>query len=251
MKKQIFFVLVLILLSGCDKEGHSFRQNKFEVEFGNYSNMNLTLVDTVLIGSYNRPEFIKYDLDGDKIDDIGFESTVWGSPAIGGHPKATIFCLHEDAKLLGYQQNDTSFLNTYIRIDNGQGGIVEIYENINVSCHRIDESDSILNIAFDNFKLETHLKSEEFSPEDLFRSDTIVIATDSYSYPIDQINICEDSTKYISRSFINGCDDLPQDKICYLGLKILDGKKETLGWIKISISNQYKIHILETAVQKN
>jgi len=250
MKKYLIFISFIILLSACDNEGNSFRQNRSEVEFGNYTNMRVSLYDTVLIGSYNREEVLNYDIDDDDIDDISFESTVWGSPGIGQHPRAKISCMHENAQLHGYLKNDTSFLHTNINVNNGPDDLVEIYENLTVSCHQWNESDSILNIEYDTFKLLANSKTEVFSSDDLFKTDTIVLTNSSYGYPAERIQISADTVKYIRRYFDNDCSNFPQDQICYVGIKLSNGKNERLGWIKLSISQKFKIYLLETAIQK-
>ncbi len=96
--------------------------------------MQISYPDTVIMGGYNQGTFFTIDFDGNGLDDIGLESSIPGSPGMGMHPQSRIFCLHEDVALLGYLENDTSYLNRYVQIMKGPNQTIEIYENLNVTC---------------------------------------------------------------------------------------------------------------------
>jgi hypothetical protein len=247
---------VIIIMSGlislsCSRDSIFSGQNRNTVQFGNYNNMQISYPDTVIMGGYNQGTFFTIDFDGNGLDDIGLESSIPGSPGMGMHPQSRIFCLHDDVALLGYLENDTSFLNRYVQIMNGPNQTIEIYENLNVTCYRMDPQDSILSIDYDKFQLKASSKEEDFSLSDSFNTDTLRLSTDSFGYPYDILHISQDTVKYTRRNYFSGCNSFPENEILYIGLRIKKNDKHKLAWIKLSISDKYKIFLLETAIQNN
>lgn len=223
---------------------------KDEIVFGDYKNMNVYYYDTILIGGYHDMRNLDIDINKDGISDIRFVSEVWGSPAVGQIPRSEILCLHENIELHGYFKNDTSFLNRSTRIVSGPNNTVEIYEYYNYTCHRIDESDSILAIYEDRFKIQPKDKNEKLSLTDIFKSDSITLTNGGYGYPYWGEEHGQDTILYTITSFYNNCNSFPQDEIKYIGLKTTIEDSEKLGWVKLSIMNKCKILILETAFQE-
>lgn len=251
MKKSlqicITWVLVILLISSCENSLLD-RTNKNQVEFGELANMRLQYPDTVLMGEYNRGKNYLIDLDQDGQADYNISSLIWGSPGMGMIPTSGISSLHEDAKFLGYFQNDTTFRNFSRREFQGNN-IIEVYETYTFSCFRMDSADSIFKIDRDVFKLDNFSRGDRFSQDDTFESDSLTLVTYWTRSYRDMEYIGEDTVLYAQRQYNNDCFTFPQNEIRYIGVK-LDGKNPKLGWVKLSISEYFRVFILECAIQK-
>ena len=239
------FIFLLIISEGCKKDNNEVVKNLTEIEVGEYENMIINNYDTTLIGDYNNSKNFKLDIDNDGDDDIMFVSELWGSPAIGMHPKTMIVCLKKQAKLYGIHTNDTSFLNINTRIVVGANNTIEVYKYYNYTCNRIDDSDSVLKVI-PVFKLLLLNRGDVLHANDVYNSDTLVLTNDGYGfYPVISQEV-NDTLYYEYKYYYNNCNVFPLDKIKYIG--VLLGDK--LAWIKISIFNKYKILILDSGIQK-
>jgi len=232
----------LFLLSCGDKE----YIRKSEAVMGDYTDMDINNYDTILIGEYYSPHYFNLDLDNDSVEDIQFESEVWGSPGMGQHPRSVIKCLTADVKLFGYFTSDTSFLNRHTEVYQAIGNSYERYEYFSFTCHRIDVLDSILSIS-PEFKISPLSRNDILKKDDTFNADTLILIDDSFSYMPTLIGVEGDTTIYEYHTHLNDCNTFPLDKIRYIGIKM---ENEKLGWIMISISDKYKILILESGLQK-
>ena len=143
-------IVLLIFLISCERDNYL---TKSEINFGDYSNMIDTYYDTILVGGYHNSQNLDIDINNDNIYNIRLISEVWGSPGLGQNPCSKIWTLNDNTLMNGYLKNDTSFLNRSTRILSGPNNTTEIYEYYRYSCHQIEESDSILNIYYDVFRL--------------------------------------------------------------------------------------------------
>jgi len=243
MKKIGLIILTILSITSCKKD-------KKEIVFGDYSKMSIDYYDTILIGGYNDAKKIDIDINKDKVPDIRLISEVWGSQGVGLNPCSKIWCLNRNTKILGYDKTDTLFLNRLTRIFPGPDNTTEIYNYYNFTCHRIDESDTILAVYKNDFKIAPKNKKEHLSLDDTFKSDSITLIDDSYYYPDYREEYSEDTVRYTVTSFYNDCNSFPLDEIKYIGLKIQFDNSEKFGWIKLSIIDKFKIFILETAIQE-
>lgn len=249
MKKIGILILTILSLMSCDKDDDEFVITK-EVVFGNYVNMMVNYYDTILIGGYNNSQNLDIDINNDNIYDIRIISNIWGSPGLGQNPCSKIWSLNNNIEILGYFKTDTSFLNRSTMISPGANNITEIYEYYNHTCHMIDESDSILAVYENVFKISPKDKNERLSLDDTFKSDSITLIDDRYGFPFWGEEYGQDTVRYTVTSFYNDCNSFPLNEIKYIGLKILSDNSEKLGWIKLSIIDKYKILVLETAIQE-
>lgn len=240
-------ILTGLILVSCKKNNNVLNNKQSEIRIGDYGNMIVNYYDTTLIGGYNSPLEYNIDIDNNGSDDIQFISELWGSPAVGSHPKSTIRCLHPDIQIFGFHINDTSFLNRDTSIQEGPNNTVEIYEIFNYTCHRIDNTDTILQIT-PSFKISTLERGDILKIDDTFNTDTIVLIDDWYSYPPTLIGENGDTTFYEYKKYYNDCNTFPIDETTYIGVKL--NTESRLGWIKISIFDKYKILILESGVQE-
>ena len=246
-KSLTILVVFALLLSGCES-GWLDQTNKKEVVFGDLSNMDVIYADTVLLGEYNHGREYSFDLDQDGQDDFALTSLIWGSPGMGMIPTSGIACKHENATLLGYYHDDTIFQHfdrrVYLVND-----LVEIYETITTSCFRRDPADSIKNIEQAVFKLSDFGRDDTFDADDTFLSTDLTLATYWSRGWRETEYLSADTVLYKQWQDYNDCFSFPQNEIRYIGIR-LDGERTRLGWIKVSVSEYFRVFILEGAIQK-
>ena len=63
-------------------------------------------------------------------------------------------------------------------------------------------------------------------------------------------NLINDTIFYNYSSYNQSCYYFPTDQIRYIGVKLTDGDKERIGWIKLGLFDEYKLMIFETALWK-
>ncbi len=241
---NIFSFFLITLIIGCKKGSDTIPS---EIKIGDFNNMTLNVYDTVMVGGYYDPCYYNIDLDKDGIDDIQFESNVTGSPAVGDIPYAKISSLHKDALIHTFYKNDTSFLHISIDTFYYESDPVTIGITDNFTCHRINENDSIIEIA-EAVKIKPLKKDDIIKTNDNYTADTITLLAGSFSYPPILVEQNGDTVIYNLSYYSNDCNQFPQDEINYIGIKL--GNNSKLGWIKISISDVNKISILESGIQK-
>ncbi len=239
-------IIITVFLISCEKDNII---RKSDITFGDYTNMIVTNHDTILVGGYHDTQKLDIDIDNDNVKDIRLISEIWGSPGLGQNPCSKIWSLHDKMLINGYFTNDTSFLNRSTRIFSGPNNTTEIYEYYNYTCHQIDESDSILHIYYDMFKLLPMDRGNPLNMNDSFKADSITLIDDWYGNPYTQEYYGTDTVLFKVNTFYNDCNVFPLDVIKYIGFKLEDEGESRLGWIKLSVIDKFKVILLETAIQ--
>jgi hypothetical protein len=161
---------------------------------------------------------------------------------VGMIPGSNIVSLYPDAYLFAPLRIDTNYLNTSTRTITGLKTEIYIYKRY--TCERISSEDSIISIKTSN-EVKALGKGAIINRYDNFKSDTIELTEKWYSYPPRTIYESNDTTIFQVDIYANDCSEFPNDKIVYLGIKVGD----RLGWIKLSVMDNYRISILESSVQ--
>lgn len=251
---RIFKSTLLIILAtfgffftSCDKSddtNNSLTRDKIEI--GDHSNMIINYYDTILIVDYNSSKYINLDLNKDGIEDIQFESKLWGTLASGQHTESIVKSLTNDIQFFGYFSNDTSFFHKTTSVHNDLSNYVEIHIMNNYSCQRATNNDSVLNTT-SQFHVFPINQGDEIEITDNFNSDTLILIEDSYCYGSSSYEKNSDTLIVEYMCYNKDCNSFLLDEEKYIGVRFKNESK--LGWIKISISEKYKIHILESGIQ--
>lgn len=237
-------LLFILITNSCERESTSSFDDR--IEMGNYEGLRIEYPDVILIGEYHHKQVYEIDIDLDGVNDFQIMSNIWGSPGMGQHPEADIACLNRDSYFNVSPFYDTSFL--HITIDTHKFEKVEIYIRNTYTCERIDVKDSILRVRESRY-LNVFNKKDIVSISDSWRSDTLGLDYSWSSY-YDIISNSPDTMVYLVNTFDNNCHPFPGDSIAYVGIKKESSERARLGWIKMSISDNYKVSILETAIQE-
>lgn len=236
-------LLLCLLFSRCSEKQH-IKIN--EIKTGSYDNMMVNTFDTVLSGAYYTAHNIDLDPDNNGIYDIRFNSCIWGSPAVGNHPKSSVMSLNENTELYVFSTNDTLFLNRDTTIyDEGTDNIAIAYSNIK-TYSRINQKDSVISIT-PGFKIQALQGTASVNINNNFLADTFTLFNDAYQLP-PSITEKGDTTFYRTLYFYNNQSTFPLNQECYIAFRLKDVAQ--LGWIKLCLANKNKLVLIESAIQE-
>jgi hypothetical protein len=240
----LWVILFSIIFFSCDKEGSDYPEI---LKVGDDKDMIIEYYDTTIIGGYYTPELFNIDIDYDGIDDIQFESVIWGSPAIGQKHKSVIKSINQEVQFFGCPAMDTLFVYNVFDTISGVENEVIIYQSIISSCYRNNENDSIADVT-PSFKLIPLQRDDYIDKNDAFKADTIILNNESHNYHNSFFQTGNDTVLYRNYEFLNDSYTFPSNEIRYIGYRV--EKDSRLGWIKIGVFDRYKISIIESAIQK-
>jgi len=118
MKKLLFILLIFTsLFSFCKKEDKPdptepvLPIDNSHIFFGNYDNMIMTTLDTVVEGGYYSPAYLKLDIDSNNIDDVMFTCEQTGSQMYGTDFHSEFEIMQGGLQFCGFHTIDTVFLS--------------------------------------------------------------------------------------------------------------------------------------------
>lgn len=244
LAQNLLFFFILFSLS-CTKDKtpkHNF------IIFGKQSNVNIHSINTIFTGEYQNAQFFDIDVNLDNIPDIRLLSEVWGAPSTGQHPRAQIWSLQPNCALHGFLADDTTFLHVISDTIVSVSGSVAVYSSSYFSCQSNFNDDGIFSIIPAQFSVQSKKVGDTLFANQFFKSSNCLLIDASYS--IATFPIVQNDTTFYSNSYYQlNCKDFPQDQFYYIGFKLVQQNTEKLGWIKIRISNNNKIELIESAIQ--
>jgi len=243
MKTKLLFIIGLFsTLISCKNDN----SETDSIIIGLKSDILVYSYDVILKSELNDPESLDINVNGDNQPDYRFISESWGSTGMGYSYEAKILCLNSNALINGYYSNDTMYVYRYS--DTTTYGEQVNIQNISIySCRKNDEKYSI-NVTPNQFKINTIDNGEILYKNSTYKSDTITLSLTSTS-GAGSYQCINDTCIYNGGSYIDTCL-FTSDLIKYIGIKIVENNIEKIGWIKISISNNYIISIFESAIQQ-
>ncbi len=250
MKKQGFVLFALLLtIFACEKDSTK-TNSRDEIFTGNDGKMLVNWMDTMLIGGYNQKASFDLDLDQDGSPDFQLTSEYYGSPGMGVYPRAQILSLNSNSLINGNLINDTTFYHVEADTSYGENWTPVMISRTHIySCDRTEPNDSITLIAPDQFEVSYFNTDEPILSTDYYQADTLQMNYKFYNHADDPV-YSNDTIFYNYRSYTQSCYYFPIDQIRYIGVKLTDGDKERIGWIKLGLFDHYKLMIFETALWK-
>ncbi|MBN2776765.1 MAG: hypothetical protein JXR36_03940 [Bacteroidales bacterium] len=249
-KTGLWIVFCIVLLSfltfSCDPET-PITPN--DTTAGQTEGFWVTTLDTT-IGLYlayfnDGVEFYELDLDKDGIKDLKFHGfqDYWHGPT---SYNTSIYCLHDSILLSHYSYTDTIFLSIGSNYhEEGDTTVCTTYYRYN--CERQNTDDSI-----NSFMDGSHIKALQFGDKlneaDFWSSSTSHMR--KYNYPYGAalpayLYSSNDTAYYEGTSTNYSCHNFAQNEIIYVGFKIIYADFYKLGWIKLELIDNYKIHLIE------
>ena len=232
--------MLIPLLFSCKKDPSE------QIIIGDPSNMIINTYDIWVIRDIVKKSY-ELDVNNDGTMDYRFTSFNLTGPAMGCGPANGVGmnCLHTDALILGFLETDTMF--RYITYDTlFHKTPVEIYMRVKKSCSRNGVNDSVVQI-WDQHKASVCSPNEAIRLTDYFFCDSITLTRSGTGCMPGTISQTPDTVVYGQNiEYYNTCFSIVNDEDIYLGIKT-DGR---LGWIKLLISENYKIMLYESATEK-
>jgi hypothetical protein len=248
--KLLLMIGITLYLIACKKEVSSIpTSDKFLIGMTS-SDIMINQYDTLLVGGYHNLLYFDLDVNGDKNPDFRLTSEIWGSPGLGYHPIALIYSLNSNCMIYGKSITDTAFFNrdSIIYYNDPSYKIVK-YNIFNYSCKRNFQNDSVLEIKSNQFHITPLFKNDYINNSEFFKADTSILV-DSIDSNVSGFTISNDTAIWNYYNYDNSCNSFKNDEICYIGIKIKTMNSEKLGWIRLSISESYKILLFESAIEK-
>ena len=255
MKKETSLVLLLIAVlfffTACKKEEtpKAPRVDKTQIAMGDETGMQVVNHDTLLVGRYNYPVFLTIDLDGNGYGDVRIQSQNTGSIGSGISIIAEIICLNGNTEVAGVLVNDTVFVTLGDTSYYGGPAIYNAYFTKYFSCERTNEKDSIKELVPNNFHISNFNIDAQVTENDFFRSTNSVLSKNRGPLGVpQQTGVKGDTTFWMHTYNLGVCFTEIGTAERYFAFKMANSNR--LGWIKLSVIDNYKIHLLQTAIQK-
>jgi len=113
----------------------------------------------------------------------------------------------------------------------------------------MSDHDTIVNIESNSFKVLARKQNDKVDQQDVFKTDSIIFMDESYGFPPYYI-YKQDTVIRKHLIYYNDCNTFPLNDVNYLAIRIINVNEIKLGWIKLSIIDNNKIILFETAIQK-
>lgn len=239
-----FLILVSMILISCERESSPSRDGWLTA--GSTIGMLVNVHDTVLVGSYHMPLSYFLDVDRNGSNDFEIISNVWGSPGMGQHPEADLVSLDPDWCFSVFNYPDTLFY--HYQADTFEFSRTEIYFRNFYSCYRLGANDSVLRVQQSQF-LNLYERNQHISGNGEWAPGKIDL-TMSNGYGSNVIVDNNDTLKLSETITFADCHVLPNDRILWIGICKKEHNEKRLGWIRLSMTDNFKISVLESAIQE-
>lgn len=243
----LFFFFLIVFIS-CDK-GDSWTNNNEEIKTGDYSGLIVKSYDTIIAGGYHMLREFNLDVNNDDVYDFKLSSEIFGSPGMGQHPRASIMSLNSKSLFHGNITSDSIFHYEVIDVYTSENKTYKTTYH-KYTCDKDEDPRCLFSYMSPEYFKFTYFETDEIIlKSDSFKTDTIDVihheSTD-VSLQVEKNDTIFNSQTYNSLS----CNFFPPNTFKYVGIKIIDGDKEKIGWIKLGIYNTIDFIVLESAIQK-
>ncbi len=247
LPKYLFF-LILIGLISCDK-GETWTNNSEEIKTGDYSGLLVKSYDIIVDGEYHQLREFSLDVNDDDVYDFKLSSEIFGSPGMGQYPRTTIMSLNSNSLFHGNVTSDSIFHYVFIDIYTSENKTYKTTYH-KFTCDNDEDPRCVFSYMSPEYFKFTYFETDEIIlKSDSFKTDTIdVIRHESTEVGL---QVEKNDTIFNTQTYNSlSCNYFPTNTFKYVGIKIIDGNKEKIGWIKLGVYNTINFIILETAIQK-
>lgn len=248
MKKLSFFamaLLIVVCIISCKKD-----PAQAKVVFGNNKGMSVTPYDSsqLLVVQYSHTSWgYTIDINNDGKADIQFHSEITGSPAVGHDIVTKLNCLNENVALLGDIINQEKYLNINSTLYTEDSVLWINVVSKTYTCEQITETDSVISTTEKLTNID-HNFGDSYGLDDSFMNTDVILKNRSYDYPDGEETIGNVTYHHMIHDK-NDCDYFPMDEEKYIGFKLTENNKTSLGWMKLILHRDH-VELLETAIQK-
>ena len=228
-------LLIVVCFISCKKD-----PAQAKVVFGNNKGMSVTPYDSsqLLVVQYSHTSWgYTIDINNDGKADIQFHSEITGSPAVGHDIVTKLNCLNENVALLGDIINQEKYLNISSTLYTEDSVLWINVVSKTYTCEQITETDSVISTTEKLTNID-HNSGDSFGLDDSFMNTKVVLKNRSYYYLIGEETI-ENITYHYMLHDKNDCDYFPMDEEKYIGFKLTENNKTSLGWMKLILHQDH------------
>ena len=254
MNSRVYcFLVIFFFLMSCKKKSLDVPAFPlpYSIEIGNIKEMKVNTIDSVFVGGFGNPQTYCFDINNDGEYDIGYYTSLSGSPGMGHAPVHGMSLMNNNISFMGTPYDDTTFFNKDTTFYYPGGTAVEMLIYSRYYHSRKSLKDTIVSFKHDPFKVKVFSPSEILKQSDHFADSSTFLM----NYNIDHFYnryISNDTTSSYYYNYHDERNPFPANKEIYFGFRIKDNGLLKLGWIKfIYWDDGTKAKIIETAIQKN
>jgi hypothetical protein len=247
VKLILILVFTIAIFNSCKffDDIENVRQDWIVV--GNSSGLNHKVYEALQVGTRSANSlFVDVDSDGKNDFEFFTQSTI--SAGLGYESDMEMKCLNDSF----YVSCNELYDSLYLQIDTSivyKDNLVEVYIWNTFSCSKINENYKPYGKETRFYPMR-YVVADTLFGRDYFISKTFKLRFDPPSYPISMSGVRKNDTITYKSSSLKYCYLLPDNTESFIGFKKIEGNIEYLGWLKISIINDYQLTILESAIQK-
>lgn len=235
----IFSVFLGLFFWACDK-------NKKVIDY----EIPPSIQETMIINSKELiadKSDLALDLNNDAVNDIYFKYERLHVMDSDYRNCYKIQCADTGVKLAGFFKTDTLFHSKTLKGPyRNTANNIEYYITSIYRYKKISDTDSLLQIWDNNFKLNYYRSSALFDTEPVFKSDTVILREQPHYYHEIVANSDKDTLKLYTTYMYSADIPFPENQIRYIRFKLYS----KTGWIKLSMTENYRITVYETAIQR-
>lgn len=214
---------------------------------GDTTGMLVTVWDTVT-GYYSGPGTgIRFDVDGDNVEDLEVYSFHNQGPGAGFYYYSRLECLHPGMELGMWRVPDTTFHHVTVTWQYDGNRYDKLLEYLE-SCQRTDGTDSIGEVG-EKLSVAPLLLGQGLADVDEFVSGTFNLRGHDSRMPYSPYQEVGDTLFWRRMLRFSDCEPFPQGLWRYVAFRHTDGSGQVrLGWFLMQL-NGVKITISEMAVR--
>ena len=246
MQKSIISIFLIFSLFSCKKDGDQPGQRLI----GDTENMIVTNYNQMI--SFN--DSLEIDVDHDSINDFRFIHLV----------SSEVLSLGSNRLLMGEYVNDTIFSHLHVSWSQLYQADT-VYETIQTNDTRFEHcraewDDPVIRVNTNQFRLIPKRYNNPLNKTNQFTSGRIKFFN-LWIIRMDQDSLIHhDSINFLGRNYwatiidvdsyeSDYCHCFPRGEVVYIGIKMSKGNKEKLGWIKLSVAENYLV-LIQSAIEE-
>lgn len=243
--------LILILLGNTLNSCNLFENNESDrrdwLIIGNRSDISYKVYESLQVVTRSANSLF-VDVDDDGKNDFEFYTASTISAGLGYESNMELKCLND----LFYVSCNELYDSLYMKTDTSfvkQDDLVGVYISKIITCSKNNEKYKPYGEETRFYPMRYDIADTLFY-SDYFISDTFKLRFNPPSYPISMYGVRKNDTITYNTSTRDYCILFPDNTESFIGFKKKADNTEYLGWLKISIADDYKLTILESAIQK-
>jgi hypothetical protein len=240
---KLIAVLACLCLLGCRQDP----EVKPGLVFGESAGLLVTRYDTIIAGDYLTVVYLDLDVDRDGSADFRLTSEKWGSLGLGHYPKTQVLSLRPDCRIQSLLLADSVFFygDTSVYTMPDSTVVVKAYRSYN--CAKYAVYDSMIRVGLPKNRIAVRHKGDLLQSFGTYVADTLLL-NEGNLVEVLPARRSNDTIYETTVSSDYDCYHFPNDEVAYIGVTLSANGHERAGWIKLNITGNLRILLLETAI---